>query len=41
MKASSVTRRVQASLAVKNWAWWQTPWRLRLYVGWSRCWPSG
>ncbi len=33
MKASSVTRRVQASLAVKNWAWWQTPWRLRLYVG--------
>ncbi|MGH3150703.1 MAG: GGDEF domain-containing protein [Streptosporangiaceae bacterium] len=24
---------MQASLAVKNWAWWQTPWRLRLYVG--------
>jgi diguanylate cyclase (GGDEF)-like protein len=33
MKASSVTRRVLASLAVRNWAWWQTPWRLRLYVG--------
>ena len=33
MKASSVTRGVVTSLAVKNWAWWQTPWRLRLYVG--------
>jgi diguanylate cyclase (GGDEF)-like protein len=33
MKASSVTRRVLTSLAVKNWAWWQTPWRLRIYVG--------
>lgn len=33
MEASSVTRGVVTSLAVKNWAWWQTPWRLRLYVG--------
>jgi len=32
MKASSVTRGVPASLAVRNWAWWQTPWRLRVYV---------
>ena len=32
MKASSVTRGVLASLAVRNWAWWQTPWRLRVYV---------
>jgi len=32
MKASSVTRGVLASLAVRNWAWWQTPWRLRTYV---------
>jgi diguanylate cyclase (GGDEF)-like protein len=32
MKASSVTRGVSASLAVRNWAWWQTPWRLRVYV---------
>jgi diguanylate cyclase (GGDEF)-like protein len=33
MEASSVTRRVRASLDVRKWAWWQTPWRLRLYVG--------
>jgi diguanylate cyclase (GGDEF)-like protein len=33
MQASSVTRRVLASLDVRKWAWWQTPWRLRLYVG--------
>jgi len=33
MKASSVTRGVVTSLAVKNWAWWQTPWCLRAYVG--------
>jgi diguanylate cyclase (GGDEF)-like protein len=32
MRASSVTRGVSASLAVRNWAWWQTPWRLRVYV---------
>ena len=32
MKASPVTRGVLASLAVRNWAWWQTPWRLRVYV---------
>jgi diguanylate cyclase (GGDEF)-like protein len=32
MKASPVTRGVMASLAVRNWAWWQTPWRLRVYV---------
>jgi diguanylate cyclase (GGDEF)-like protein len=33
MLVSPVTRRVVTSLAVRNWAWWQTPWRLRLYVG--------
>jgi diguanylate cyclase (GGDEF)-like protein len=33
MKASSVTRRVLASLDARKWAWWQTPWPLRLYVG--------
>jgi len=33
MEASSITRRVLASLDVRNWAWWQTPWPLRLYVG--------
>ena len=33
MQASSVTRRVLASLDVRGWAWWQTPWPLRLYVG--------
>jgi diguanylate cyclase (GGDEF)-like protein len=32
MKASPVTRGAVASLAVRNWAWWQTPWRLRVYV---------
>jgi diguanylate cyclase (GGDEF)-like protein len=32
MKASPVTRGVLASLGVRNWAWWQTPWRLRVYV---------
>ena len=32
MKASPVTRGALASLAVRNWAWWQTPWRLRVYV---------
>jgi diguanylate cyclase (GGDEF)-like protein len=33
MEASSVTHRVLASLDVRSWAWWHTPWRLRLYVG--------
>ena len=33
MQASSVTHRVLASLDVRRWAWWQTPWPLRLYVG--------
>jgi diguanylate cyclase (GGDEF)-like protein len=33
MEASSVTRGVLAGLAVRNWAWWQTPRPLRLYVG--------
>jgi diguanylate cyclase (GGDEF)-like protein len=33
MEASSVTRRVLASADVRKWAWWQTPWELRLYVG--------
>jgi diguanylate cyclase (GGDEF)-like protein len=33
MEASSITRRVLASLDVRSWAWWQTPWPLRLYVG--------
>ena len=33
METSSVTRRVLASLDVRKWAWWQTPWPLRLYVG--------
>ncbi len=33
MRASSVTRRVLASADVRAWAWWQTPWRLRLYIG--------
>jgi len=33
MQASSVTHRVLASLDVRGWAWWQTPWPLRLYVG--------
>jgi diguanylate cyclase (GGDEF)-like protein len=33
MESSSVTRRVLASLDVRNWAWWQTSWDLRLYVG--------
>jgi len=33
MQASSVTRRVLASLDARKWAWWQTPWPLRLYVG--------
>jgi diguanylate cyclase (GGDEF)-like protein len=33
MEASSVTRGVLAGLAVRSWAWWQTPRPLRLYVG--------
>ncbi len=33
MEASSVTRRVLASADIRNWAWWQTSWNLRLYVG--------
>jgi diguanylate cyclase (GGDEF)-like protein len=33
MESSSVTRRVLARLDVRNWAWWQTSWDLRLYVG--------
>ena len=32
MKASSGTHRVLASLDIRYWALWQTPWRLRLYV---------
>ena len=31
MSASSVTRRVVTS-ALRDTAWWQTPWRLRVYV---------
>ena len=33
MEASSVTRRLLASADVRNWAWWQLPWLLRVYVG--------
>jgi len=33
MEASAVTRRARARVDVRQWAWWQTPWRLRLYVG--------
>jgi diguanylate cyclase (GGDEF)-like protein len=33
MQVSSVTRRVLASADVRKWAWWRTPWHLRLYVG--------
>ncbi|MGH3202287.1 MAG: GGDEF domain-containing protein [Streptosporangiaceae bacterium] len=33
MDASAVTRRVLASGDARNWAWWQTPWRLRAYLG--------
>jgi diguanylate cyclase (GGDEF)-like protein len=32
MSASSVTRRVLTSAALRDTAWWQTPWRLRVYV---------
>jgi diguanylate cyclase (GGDEF)-like protein len=33
MEASAVTRRALASADVRRWAWWQTPWRVRSYVG--------
>ena len=33
MQASSVTHGALASLDVRRWAWWQTPWPLRVYVG--------
>jgi diguanylate cyclase (GGDEF)-like protein len=33
MEASSVTRRVLTSLAVRRWAWWQLDWPLKSYVG--------
>jgi diguanylate cyclase (GGDEF)-like protein len=33
MPASSDTRRALAGLDVRRWAWWQTRWPLRLYVG--------
>ena len=33
MEASSVTRRLLAAADVRNWAWWQLPWLLRVYVG--------
>ena len=33
MEASAVTRRALASADVRRWAWWQTPWRIRSYVG--------
>jgi diguanylate cyclase (GGDEF)-like protein len=33
MRASSVTRRTLARADVRNWAWWQVPWPLRIYVG--------
>ena len=32
MRASSVTRRVLTYGGVRNWAWWQTPLGLRLYL---------
>jgi diguanylate cyclase (GGDEF)-like protein len=33
MDASSVTHRLLARAAVRSWAWWQLPARLRIYVG--------
>jgi diguanylate cyclase (GGDEF)-like protein len=33
MPASSVTRRLLASAVVRDWAWWQLPALLRIYVG--------
>jgi diguanylate cyclase (GGDEF)-like protein len=33
MRASSVTRRTLARADVRDWAWWQVPWPLRIYVG--------
>jgi diguanylate cyclase (GGDEF)-like protein len=33
MQAPPFTHRVLASLDFRKWAWWQTPWDLRLYVG--------
>jgi diguanylate cyclase (GGDEF)-like protein len=33
MRASSVTRRTLARVDVRDWAWWQVPWPLRVYVG--------
>jgi diguanylate cyclase (GGDEF)-like protein len=33
MEASSVTRRLLARAAMRNWAWWQLPVVLRTYIG--------
>jgi diguanylate cyclase (GGDEF)-like protein len=33
MEASSVTRRLLARAAIRNWAWWQLPAVLRTYIG--------
>ncbi len=33
MKASSLTRRLRACAAVRDWAWWQLGWPLKSYVG--------
>jgi diguanylate cyclase (GGDEF)-like protein len=33
MEASSLTRRLLARAVIRDWAWWQLDWPLRLYVG--------
>jgi diguanylate cyclase (GGDEF)-like protein len=33
MRASSVTRRLQAATVIRDWAWWQLPGLLRAYIG--------
>ena len=33
MRVSSVTRRLRATVAIRQWAWWRLPPRLRFYVG--------
>jgi diguanylate cyclase (GGDEF)-like protein len=33
MEASSITRRALVRANVREWAWWQLPWLLRVYVG--------
>jgi diguanylate cyclase (GGDEF)-like protein len=33
MRVSSVTRRLRATVAVRQWAWWRLPALLRFYVG--------